>query len=498
MPAVGAASSSLSLLNATTIEAVVIGALALMFATVAWRTRETGMPTLAAGFALAAAWYFASDRIPGAGPNIDTAPQHAGAIVIGLAVVLVSLGVIRHLGWPRGLQRVFVVACLLPALALIALLAVGVDIPHVVFHVGVMGAYIGAALTAFGRARAEPGLGHPALGVALLTLATLPFAMMALAVDPLQLKYLAGVALAVFGLFLLTVTLLRRHQSLAAEIRLRTDAEGLLRDANGRLEARVGERTAHLHELISGLEDFSRGVSHDLRGPLGGMAQLAQQAAEALAQGDRELAQRALPAIAQQCETSARMVSAMLELARLGDATAATVRRQWLDPAELARAAFDEVMLSTRRGDRRPAFRCAAMPRVLADPDLLRPVFVNLLANAVKFTRETGEAQIDVEAHVEGRDVAFSVCDNGAGFAPEAARRLFEPFFRAHGSQYEGHGLGLSIVRRAVQAMGGRAWAEAVPEGGARLFFRLEGAAPAEPVAEPALERSVAAPAAAS
>ena len=489
---VDAASSSL--LNATTIEAVVIGALALMFATVAWRTHERGMPTMAWGFALAAAWYFASDRIPGTGPNIDTLAQHVGAIVIGLAVLLVSLGVIRHLGWPQGLQRLFVVACLLPALVLVVLLAMGVDVAHVVFHVGVMAAYVGAALTAFGRARAEPGLGHLALGLALLTLAMLPFAMMALGVDPLQLKYLAGVALAVFGVFLLTVTLLRRHQSLLAEIRLRTDAEGLLRDANGRLEARVGERTAHLHELISGLEDFSRGVSHDLRGPLGGMAQLAQQAAEALAEGDRALAQRALPAIAQQCETSARMVSAMLELARLGDASAATVHRQWLDPGELARAAFDEVMLSSRRSDRRPAFRCAEMPRVLADPDLLRPVFVNLLANAVKFTRETREAQIDVEAHVEGRDVSFSVRDNGAGFAPDAARRLFEPFFRAHGGQYEGHGLGLSIVRRAVQAMGGRAWAEAVPQGGARLFFRLDGAALAEPMAE----RAVAAPAAAS
>jgi signal transduction histidine kinase len=177
------------------------------------------------------------------------------------------------------------------------------------------------------------------------------------------------------------------------------------------------------------------------------------------------------------------MVSAMLELARLGDAP---VRREWVAAGDLARAAFDEVLLSNP-GRERPAFRCVALPRVLADPDLLRPVFVNLLANAVKFTRDTAQAQIEVEARVDGRDVVISVHDNGAGFAPEVARRLFEPFFRAHGAHYEGHGLGLSIVRRAVEAMGGRAWAEAGAQGGARLCFRLDGAAPAEvPAGSPA------------
>jgi signal transduction histidine kinase len=469
-------------LTVTTVEAIIIGALALMFASVAWRTREAGLRTLAAGFALAAAWYFASDQIPYTGPLIDTLPQRLGSLVIGMGVLLVAVGVVRYLGWPGGLLQAAVVVFLLPALLLLGALAVGVDVPHRVFHFGVMLAYVGAAVVALGRARNEPGTGHLALGLALLTLAGLPLAMSAFGVEPEQLRYLAGAARAVFGVFLLTVILLRRHQALKDEISLRADAEARLRDANGRLEARVGERTAHLHELINGLEDFSRGVSHDLRGPLGGMAQLAQHAAEAMSRGDRALAERALPAIAQQCEASARMVSAMLELARLGDTT---VRREWVAVDELARAAFDEVMLSNP-GRERPALRCAGLPRVLADADLLRAVFVNLLANAVKFTRDTPQAQIDIEASVEGRDVTLCVRDNGAGFAPEAARRLFEPFFRAHGARYEGHGLGLSIVRRAVEAQGGHAWAEAGAPGGARLCFRLDGAAPA-PAAAPAV-----------
>jgi len=69
------------------------------------------------------------------------------------------------------------------------------------------------------------------------------------------------------------------------------------------------------------------------------------------------------------------------------------------------------------------------------------------------------------------------VRDNGVGFSADAAEHLFEPFYRAHGAAFDGHGLGLSIVRRAIEAMGGRVWAAVAPEGGAQLCFRLTGAA---------------------
>jgi signal transduction histidine kinase len=199
------------------------------------------------------------------------------------------------------------------------------------------------------------------------------------------------------------------------------------------------------------------------------MSSLARMAAESLQRGDSALAERALPLIAGQCDASVGMVNTMLELARLGDAA---VQRERVCMADLARSAFDEIRLS-RADQAPPALFIGQMPLVMADARLLRSVFVNLLGNAVKFTRDTPHPRIDVEASVTGRDVSVCVRDNGVGFSADVAAQLFEPFYRAHDKRFEGHGLGLSIVRRAVQALGGNTWAQPRPEGGALACFRL-------------------------
>jgi len=333
--------------------------------------------------------------------------------------------------------------------------------------------YLGVAVLAFDRARQEPGNAHALLGIALLTLPALPFALAAGGVDPGDLKYYTGVAAIAFGMLVLTVSLLRRHRALAGEIERRTEAEAQLRDVNQRLEARVGERTAHLHELISGLESFNRGVSHDLRGPLGGMSQLARTAADAMTRGDATLATRALPLIADQCDASVRMVNAMLELARMGDTPA---RREPVELSRVVESAIDEVRLAHPEA-RAATLRCSAMPGVLADPVLLRTALVNLIGNAVKFSSDAEQPHIEVNASVEGRDVVVRVKDNGCGFPAELAPRLFEPFFRVPGSRPHGHGLGLSVARRAIEAMGGHIWAVPQAERGAELCFRLGNAA---------------------
>lgn len=455
--------SGVPLLSTTLAECVVIGVLALLFATVWLRAREPGMPLLALGFLLAAVWYWRSDTLPNTGPDIDIPLLRAWSIVIGAAVVLVTAGVVQYLGFPRGALRALVVALWLPSGVLIAALALGVAVPHRVFHVGVLLSYVGAAV---------------------LAMAALPFVMQAAGVHPLHLKYLAGLGLAVFGIIVLVISLLRRQRALALEVARRAVAEAQLREANLRLEARVGERTRHLHELVAGLEAVNRGVSHDLRGPLGGMSQLARLAAEAMGRGDASMAQRALPAIAEQCEQSVRMVSAMLDLARVGEATP---RREPVALEALVRSAFGEVMLS-RPGEAAPALHCEGLPSVAADPDLLRTVFVNLLGNAVKFSRTAAAPRIEVSAEVTGADVTVCVRDNGPGFAADAAERLFEPFHREHAStSVEGHGLGLSIVRRAIEAMGGRVRAEPEPGGGARFGIRLPGAALRAPATPEAL-----------
>lgn len=454
------------------VEGITFAVLALLYATVGARTREAGLRTLAVAFTLTAAWYLHADLLVFTGPNIDTPQLRLSAMLIGTAVLAIVTGMLQYLGMPTGWHRAATLAALVPGAMLVLALTVSGRVPRVVFQAGVLLAYAGPAVLAFRRAAQQPGEGHAILGAGLVVLPLLPFSLRAAGVAPMQLQYIAGLSVLVFGMAVLAISLLRRHAALAAEIERRAAAQAQLREANARLEDRVAQRTAHLRELIEGLEAFTRGVSHDLRGPLGGMSELARMATDALDQGDTTIAQRALPLIAGQCDASARMVAAMLDLARLGEAN---VRRVPVSLGEVARAAYDEVMLSLP-GVVRPSFHCATMPAVLGDPDLLRAVFVNLVGNAVKFTRAAAAPRIDIEATSQARDVTVCVSDNGIGFDAATAARLFEPFYRAHDGRYEGHGLGLSIVRRAVQAMGGTVSAHAGQGGGARLCFTLPGA----------------------
>lgn len=454
------------------VESLVLGVLATMFAAVWLRSREPGTGLLSVGFLVAAAWYYFSDLAPVTGDFIDTLPERVATTTLIVAILLRVAGVVAYLGLPTGGLRVFIALSVAPSLACLAWLLLGLDLRHHYFHYLGLLPYLGVAALAFRCAATEPGNAHGLLGLALLTLPVLPFALDAAGVPPGDLKYYTGVSVIAFGMLVLTVSLLRRHRALRAEVQRRTEAESQLRDANLQLEARVGERTAHLRELIGGLESFNRGVSHDLRGPLGGMSQLARLAADAMMQGDSTLAERALPQIASQCDASVKMVNAMLELARVGETPA---QRVPVDLRAVVASAVEEVTLSQAAAGRM-SIHVGELPVVLADPVLLRTAFVNLIGNAVKFSREAAEPCIEIDARTEGRDVVLSVRDNGSGFPAESAERLFDPFYRAPGARQEGHGLGLSLTRRAIEAMGGQVWAVAPPQGGAELCVRLKGA----------------------
>lgn len=100
-------------------------------------------------------------------------------------------------------------------------------------------------------------------------------------------------------------------------------------------------------------------------------------------------------------------------------------------------------------------------------------MYVNLLGNALKFSRDAQPPQVEVGAFVhEGEQVCF-VRDNGVGFDAAEAERLFQPFHRLHGQRFPGHGVGLSIVKRIVERHGGRLWAQAQRQQGATFFFSL-------------------------
>ncbi len=459
-------------ISATAMAAFVLATLAIVFVALARRDREPGLAWLSAGFGLAAFWYAFEAGQPPADPLLDTPGERFWAGVLIVATAAMSLGVIGYLGDGRRRGRAWWLL-LGPSLLVLVPLALGLDVPRLVANLCTMVCYIGLAALAFHRSRDEPGHGHLLLGLTLLAVPATFVALVAAHTVPGHYRVLGVMPMLFFGMTLLTMSLLRRRRALEAEVVRRAAAEQALQDANHTLEATVQARTQALQELVSNLEGFNRSVSHDLRGPLGGIAGLARLASDALGSGDIDMVQRSLAAISSQAETSTKLISALLQLARVGDARIAprTVALEALTRDVIAQ-------LQLAPGDAaKVQWIVGKLPDVQADADLLRPVLVNLITNALKFSREAHPPIVRIEASVDAGEVTVHVRDNGVGFDAAAAGQLFEPFMRLHGRKFEGHGIGLSIVRRAVERQGGRVWAEAEPDHGAAFHFTLPKAA---------------------
>jgi signal transduction histidine kinase len=231
------------------------------------------------------------------------------------------------------------------------------------------------------------------------------------------------------------------------------------------LERRVVERTQELAELNIELEAFTDSVSHDLRAPLRGMRGYAallkssELPDEAAALVERIIAQG---------EHMDELIDALLELSQI---SRSDLRRTGTDMSEIAMATLQE--LQGRDAARRVHWQVEPGMRAHADARLMRVLFENLLGNAWKFTRERAEGRIEVGRSTDARG-AFFVRDNGAGFDPAYAERLFQPFQRLHAaSRFEGTGIGLATVQRIVRRHGGRIWAESKPDRGATFHFEL-------------------------
>jgi light-regulated signal transduction histidine kinase (bacteriophytochrome) len=163
------------------------------------------------------------------------------------------------------------------------------------------------------------------------------------------------------------------------------------------------------------------------------------------------------------------LIDDLLAFSRLGRQS---LDRQPVQPAAIARAALSQ--LGDQYEGRDIRLTIADLPGCMADPGLLEQVYVNLLSNAIKFTRDRDHAVIEVGSLVEGCQTVYTVADNGVGFDPRYADKLFTVFQRLHaGDDYEGTGVGLALVQRIVQRHGGRVWADLGPGGGATFSFTV-------------------------
>ncbi len=253
-----------------------------------------------------------------------------------------------------------------------------------------------------------------------------------------------------------------------------------LRRYSDELERSVAERTAELTHINEELESFSYAVSHDLRAPLRSISGFARILQEDYRQQLDEEGRDALDRIERAAGHMSELIDALLVLSRVGRRA---LRHQPVDLGAMA----EEILagLAAASSERSVSWHVAEGLQAEGDPDLLRVLLDNLLGNAWKYTGRSDQARIEVDAFEDeaGRRW-FRVCDNGCGFDPAHADRLFRPFQRLHGEEYEGTGVGLATVLRIVRRHGGEIRAEGRPGEGACFLFTLPSGRAGEPPAD--------------
>ncbi len=256
-----------------------------------------------------------------------------------------------------------------------------------------------------------------------------------------------------------------------AEAIERKRVEDELKKHRDHLEELVTERTAELAAANKELESFNYSVSHDLRAPLrsidGFSLALLEDYADALDDTGKDYLHRVRSA----SQRMGELIDDMLTLSRV---TRSEMHRRTVDLSALA----EQIAAELKRTQTEHLVEFVLKKGIVTkgDAGLLQVLLENLLENAWKFTVKQPQARIEF-GHVkkEGEEIYFFISDNGAGFDMKYADKLFGPFQRLHGKEFEGTGIGLATVQRIIHRHGGRIWAEGEVNKGATFYFTLSG-----------------------
>lgn len=258
----------------------------------------------------------------------------------------------------------------------------------------------------------------------------------------------------------LTVQDVTLYKSLIEQRRLR----------NEELNQQVRVRTQQLEDANASLEEFSYALSHDLRTPLRHIAGFAELLKEEVVAGDGPNSLAYCDKIIRGGVQMRGLIDGMLSFARLGRKGMAVTLVDMGGLVDEVKAVISlDAGLKKLRWNIQPG-----LPSVQGDAVLLREVWANLLQNAVKYASHRDVIEIEVGWEAQPSGFVFHVRDNGVGFNPEHADRLFGMFQRLHSdARFEGAGIGLALVRRIVENHGGRIWADARPDQGATFHVLL-------------------------
>jgi PAS domain S-box-containing protein len=247
--------------------------------------------------------------------------------------------------------------------------------------------------------------------------------------------------------------------------------EDEVKNLNAQLEERVNERTAQLEAANSELQAFAYSVSHDLRAPLRAIDGFSRFVLEDYRDKLDSEGQRLLGLIRSNTQKMDKLITDILSLSRV---TRSEHKSSRIDMTKMARSMYNEA--ATPEILKRFKVVVDELPETFADPTYIKQVWINLISNAIKFSSLEAKPVVKIGGYLEEGHQVYYVNDNGVGFNPEYAHKLFGVFQRLHkATEFEGTGVGLAIVQRIIHRHGGKVWAEGKEGKGATFYFSLPG-----------------------